>query len=238
LTIKAEEIINKADIIIYAGSLVNEETLKLAKEGAKIYDSSKMTLEEIFNLIKEAEEANTKIVARIHSGDTSLYSAISEQIEYCEQQGIEYEIIPGVSSFSAAASSLRRELTAPGVSQTVIFTRIGGRTKVPENENLSSLSKIGATLVIFLSIHKIEEVVEKLKEGYALDTPIAVVERASLPDERKILGTLADIAEKVKKAGVRRQALIIVGNVLRDSLCSRSRVYDKRFKHSFRNKKR
>lgn len=232
LTIKAMRIIKKADVIIYAGSLVNGDILKFAKSRAKIYDSSKMELEEIFKVIEQAK-SNGKIVARIHSGDPSIYGAIQEQIDWCQSQKIEYEIIPGVSSFSAAAASLKQELTLPEVSQTVILTRIADRTSVPQNESLKNLSKIGATLVIFLSIHKIEEVVKELKKGYSLDTPIAVVEKASLKEERKIVGTLEDIAKKVNEAGIKRLALIIVGDVLRKNY-EKSKLYDGKFEHGFR----
>jgi precorrin-4/cobalt-precorrin-4 C11-methyltransferase len=236
LTIKAVKIIKEADVIIYAGSLVSKDILKFAKDKAEIYDSSKMELEEIFRVIKEAKP-NCKVVARIHSGDPSIYGAIQEQMDWCEAQGIEYEVIPGISSASASACSLKQELTLPNVSQTVIFTRIAGRTTVPQNESLKNLAKIGATLVIFLSIHRIEEVVEELKEGYSLDTPVAVVAKASWPQEQKIMGTLEDIAKKVIDAGIKRQALIIVGNVLRKDY-ERSRLYDGRFEHGFRKAKK
>lgn len=234
LTIKAVKIIKKADIIIYAGSLVNKDILKFTKDKAKVYDSSKMELEEVFRVIEEAKP-NYKVVARIHSGDPSIYGAIQEQMDWCQSQEIEYEVIPGVSSFSTAASSLKQELTLPNVSQTVILTRITGRTAVPQKESLKNLSKIGATLVIFLSIHKIEEIVKELKKGYSLDTPVAVIEKVSWPEERKIIGTLEDIAEKVSKAGVKRYALIIVGNVLRKNY-ERSKLYNGKFEHGFRRK--
>lgn len=237
LTIKAMKIIKKADVIIYAGSLVNKDILKFAKKDrAKIYDSSEMELEEVFRIVEQAR-SNCKIVARIHSGDPSIYGAIQEQMDWCQSQKIKYEVIPGVSSFSAAAASLKQELTLPEISQTVILTRITGRTSVPQNESLKNLSKIGATLIIFLSIHKIEEVVDELKKGCSLDTPIVVVEKASLKEEQKIVGTLEDIAEKVSRAGIKRFALIIVGNVLRKNY-EKSKLYDGKFEHGFRKIKK
>ncbi|MDO8749048.1 MAG: precorrin-4 C(11)-methyltransferase [Candidatus Omnitrophota bacterium] len=233
LTLKAVKIIRKADVIIYAGSLVNKDILKFAKKAAVSYDSSKMTLEEILGVI-EKEKSDKKIIARLHTGDPSLYGATQEQMDWCEKEGISYEVIPGVSSFQAAAASLKQEWTLPGVSQTVIITRLSGRTKVPEKEDLEKLAKIRATLVIFLSVQDIGRVVRKLKRGYAHDTPVAVIERVSWPDERGIQGTLADIAKKVKAAGIKRQALIIVGEVLRKKGYQPSRLYAKDFAHGFR----
>ena len=233
LTLKALKIIRKADIIIYAGSLVNKDILGFARKAAVRYDSAKMTLEEVLGII-EKEKFRKMIIARLHTGDPSLYGAIQEQMDWCEKEGIAYEVIPGVSSFQAAAASLKQEWTLPGVSQTVIITRLSGRTKVPQKEDLEKLAKIRATLVIFLSVQDIGRVVKKLKGGYAQDTPVAVIERVSWPDERGIQGTLVDIAQKVKAAGIKRQALIIVGEVLRKKGYQPSRLYDKNFSHGFR----
>ena len=233
LTLKAVKIIRKAQVLVYAGSLVNKAVLKLAKKKARTYDSSKMNLDQVCAVFKKAAYAG-KIVARIHSGDPSIYGAIQEQMDWCDKEKIIYEVIPGVSSFQAAAASLKQEYTLPGVSQTIIITRISARTKVPAKEDLAILSKARATMVIFLSIQEIERVVKKLKQNYPLDTPVAVVERVSYPDQRKILGNLGDIARKVKPAGISRQALIIVGNVLRDFPAQKSKLYDKNFEHGFR----
>src|SRR3989338_9558307 len=175
LTLKAKKIIQKASLIIYAGSLVNEDILKFARKKALRYDSSKMTLEEVLGIIKKGKTGD-EIIARVHSGDPSVYGAIQEQMDWCEREKINYEVIPGVSSYQAAAASLKQEFTLPGVSQTVILTRICGRTKVPQKEDLGKLAKIRATLVIFLSVQEISRVVKKLKCGYAQDTPVAVVE--------------------------------------------------------------
>lgn len=236
LTIKAGKIIKKADIIIYAGSLINKKILKFARKSALIYDSSKMSLEEVLKIIRKAKLQN-KVVARIHSGDPSIYGAIQEQILWCQKQAVPYEVIPGVSSFCAAAAALKQELTLPGINQTVIITRLSGRTKVPPKEDLSVLSRIKATLVIFLSIEMIDKVVKKLLLGYDRDTPVAVVSKASWPDEKIIRGTLKDIAGKIKGEGIRAQALIFVGDVLRGKDFKRSKLYDKNFSHSFRKAK-
>lgn len=234
LTIKAAKIIKKADVIIYAGSLVNKAVFKSAKRNAHIYNSASMDIGEILGIMKEEKYSN-KIIARLHSGDTSIYSSIQEQAGFCEQEGIEYEIIPGISSFQAAASHLAQELTLPGISQTVILTRISGRTKVPKDEDLAKLAKTKSTMVIFLSIDRIDMVIEKLKKGYGPDTPVAVVEKVCWPDERRIIGTLRDIAAKVKEARINRQALIVVGEVLKKKH-ERSKLYDKNFAHGFRKK--
>ncbi len=261
LTIKAKKIIRKADIIIYAGSLINPAILKFAPKSALSYDSSKMSLDEviaIFQTVQRSEtkdklslrdrgrsrpsptlgrRSNPKIIARIHSGDPSIYGAIQEQISWCEKEKIPHEVIPGVSSFCAAAASLKQELTLPDISQTVIITRLAGRTKVPAKEDLRVLAKIKATLVIFLSIDKIEEVVKQLLCGYKSDTPVAIVSRASWQDEKKITGTLKDITWKVKQEKITKQALIFVGDVLKRKDFELSKLYDKNFTHGFRDAK-
>ena len=237
LTLKAVKIIRKADIVIYAGSLVNNDILGFAKKAAVSYDSAKMTLEKVLGIM-EKEKSNNKIIARLQSGDPSIYGAIQEQMDWCEKEKIDYEVIPGVSSYQAAAASLKQEWTLPGVSQTVILTRLCGRTKVPQKEDLARLSKIRATLVIFLSVQEISLVVKKLQCDYARDTPVVVIERVSWPDERIIYGRLTDIAKKVRAAGIKRQALIIVGEALRKNGYQPSRLYDKDFSHGFRRAKR
>lgn len=234
LTIKATKVIKKADVIIYAGSLVSKDILKFARKNTLIYDSAGMPLEDVLQIFTNAKSTD-KIVARIHSGDPSVYGAIQEQMDWCKKQKIDYAVIPGISSYQASAASLKQELTLPAVSQTVILTRISGRTKVPVKEDLQKLAKIKATIVIFLSIQQIDKVVRKLKQGYRLDTPVAVIEKVSCPDERKIMGTLQDITKKVKDAGIKRQALIIVGDVLRKKY-QKSKLYDKDFEHAFRKK--
>ncbi|MEK6714516.1 MAG: precorrin-4 C(11)-methyltransferase [Candidatus Omnitrophota bacterium] len=233
LTLKAAKIIKLADIVIYAGSLINKTILESAKNGAKLYDSSRMNLEEILGIIRK-EKSTDKTIARVHSGEPSIYGAIQEQMDFCDKEGIEYNVIPGVSSFCAAAAGLKQELTLPNISQTVILTRAAGRTEVPKKEDLARLAKIKATLVIFLSVDKIGEVIKKLLSGYGRNTPVAVVYRASWPDEKIVSGTLSDIAVKVKKSGIKKQALIFVGEVLAKAGFKKSCLYNKTFSHGFR----
>lgn len=235
LTLKAKRILGESDVVIYAGSLINKKILNFTKKDAALHDSSTMELKEIFEIYKESKR-DEKPVARIQSGDLSLYSALQEQLDWCEKEGIDVEVIPGISSFQAAAASLKQEFTLPGVSQTLILTRISGRTDVPIGEDLEDLAGMKATMVIFLSVHEMERVVEKLRKEYEEDTPVAVIEKASWPEERKITGTLGTISEKVKEAGIKRHALIVVGDVLRKSY-QKSRLYNGDFEHGFRKKK-
>ena len=196
-----------------------------------------MTLSEVITIMMDAI-ASDKTVVRLHTGDPCIYGAIQEQMEALDRLGIEYQVVPGVTSAFAAAAALKQELTLPELSQTVIFTRVEGRTPVPERERLNEIARIGATLVVYLSVSMIEKVVDQLLEGaYTVQTPAAVVCRASWDDEQIIQGTLADIAEKVREAGIDRQALIIVGDVLaarREGLKARSLLYDDGFSHGFR----
>ncbi len=235
LTLKGARVLGEADVVIYAGSLVNREVLRHAKESARIYDSASLTLEEIVAIMEKAV-AGGKTVARLHSGDPSLYGAVGEQMEALAGRGIAYEVIPGVSSFLAAAACLKREYTVPEVSQTVILTRLPGRTGVPEKEKLSSLARHRASMGIFLSVHLIEEAVAELKQGYPPQTPVAVVEKASWPDGRVVRGNLENIARLVKEAKMEKTALILVGNFL-DASGRRSRLYAGEFSHACRVKK-
>lgn len=234
ITIKGKKLLDNADIVIYAGSLVNPELLKGLK--ADLYDSSKLTLEEIIEIIKKGVSED-KIVVRLHSGDPSLYSAISEQIECLRSLNISYEVIPGVSSAMAGSAILGQELTIPEISQTVIFTRLEGRTPVPKKESLSELSKHNATMVIFLSISMIERVKEELLQGYKDDTPVVIIERATWPDQRIFRGVLKDLVDIVKKAGIKKTALIYVGEAMRasqESLGKVSKLYSRAFNHGYR----
>ena len=231
LTIKGKKVLEKAEVVIYAGSLVNPAILDYAP-GAEVYNSAEMTLEEVVAKM-EAAQVEDKTVARVHTGDPSIYGALQEQLDYLQQVDIDYEIIPGVSSFLAAAAAVEREYTLPDVSQTVIITRLEGRTAVPEKEKLHKLASHNASLAIFLSVHLIEGVVEELKEEYSGDTPIAVVQKASWPEERTVEGTLNNIVVKVKEAGIDKTAMILVGDFL-DSDYSKSKLYDKNFSHQFR----
>ena len=233
ITVKGRELIKTCDVIIYAGSLVSPKHLDFCKEGCKIYDSASMTLEEVIEVMKENSHGDS-IIVRLHTGDPSIYGAIKEQMDEFEKLNIEYTVVPGVSSFTAAASSIKREFTLPSVSQTVILTRIEGRTPVPENESLESLASHKASMALFLSVGMIDKVVEKLKKGYGReDVPVAVIERATWEDERIIIGTLEDIAVKVKEAGIKKFAQILVGDFI-DSEYEKSLLYDKTFTHEFR----
>lgn len=237
LTLKAKKIIESSDIIIYAGSLVNKDILKFALHSVEIYDSSRMSLGDILGVMRKAK-VSKKNVARIHTGDPSIYGAIQEQISWCEAHDVPYEVIPGVSSLCGGAATLRQELTLPGITQTVIITRLSGKTKVPKKEDLRILSRVKATLVIFLSVDKIDEVARQLLYGYESATPVAVVSRASWPDEKIIRGTLEDICGKVKREKINRQALIYVGWALNRKGFKKSRLYAKNFEHSYRKKKK
>lgn len=232
ITVKGRSILEKADVVIYAGSLVSAEHLKFCKNGVKIYNSASMTLDEVISVMKEASENGLEIV-RLHTGDPSIYGAIKEQMDELIKLNIEYEVVPGVSSFVAAAASIKREFTLPSVSQTVILTRVEGRTKVPEKEDLEKLASIGASMALFLSISMIDKVVAKLRRGYGRNVPIAVIERATWEDERIIFGTLDDISEKVKEAGIKKCAQILVGDFI-DCDYEKSLLYDKSFTHEYR----
>ncbi len=233
ITVKGKRVIEEADRIIYAGSLVNPQILEGAKPEARIYNSASMTLPQVIAVMEQGEQKG-KITARVHTGDPSLYGAVREQMTELEKRGIQYEVIPGVSSFLAAGAALKREYTLPGVSQSVILTRMEGRTPVPEKESLEELAKHGSTMVIFLSVGQIRELCRRLKKGgYRSDTPAAVVYKASWEDEIVIQGTLRDLAEKVEAAGIRKTALVVVGEFLGDSF-EMSKLYDPCFSHEYR----
>ncbi|ATD54834.1 precorrin-4 C(11)-methyltransferase [Clostridium chauvoei] len=234
ITVKGRDILSKADIVIYAGSLVSSEHLDFCKEDVEIFNSAKMTLDEVIDVIKENKD---KLIVRLHTGDPSIYGAIKEQMDELSKVNIDYKVIPGVSSFTAAASAINREFTLPSITQTVILTRVEGRTPVPETEDLEKLASIGASMAIFLSISMIDKVVEKLRNGYGRNVPIAVVERATWQDERVLIGTLDDIGEKVKEAGIKKCAQILVGDFI-DCKYEKSLLYDKGFTHMFREAKK
>jgi precorrin-4/cobalt-precorrin-4 C11-methyltransferase len=233
LTIRGYKAIESADIIIYAGSLVNKKVLDHRKKDAEVYNSASLDLNEIITIIKKGIAKN-KVIARVHTGDPSIYGAIGEQIRELKKENIDYEIIPGVSSVFASAAVLETELTLPEISQTVIITRPEGRTPKPKKESLSSLSKHNATMCIFLGIGMIGKVVDELKESYTEDTPIAIVNKASWEDQLIIKGTLKDIVEKVKKVNIKKTAMIIVGDVLNPGDFNPSKLYDSEFKHEYR----
>ena len=233
ITVKGKRLIDEADIIIYAGSLVNPQVLSGAKESAEIYNSATMHMQEVLEVMKRGVKAGKKVV-RVHTGDPSIYGAHREQMVELDKLGIPYEIVPGVSSFLAAAASLKREYTLPGVSQTVILTRMEGRTAVPEREQIEALAAHQTTMVIFLSVGEIVELGRRLQAGgYPADTPAAVVYKASWEDQKIVTGTLADIADKVKEAGIRKTALVTVGRFLGDTF-ELSKLYDAHFTTEFR----
>lgn len=235
ITVKGRRLLGEAAVIIYAGSLVNPAVLSYARPDAKVYNSAGMTLPEVLTVMKDAVQAG-QMVVRLHTGDPSLYGAIQEQMDALAACGIPYEVVPGVSSFLAAAAALHQEYTLPGVSQTVIITRLEGRTAVPASEKLQLLAKHHATMCIFLSVHMLPQVVEELLTGgYAPSTPVAIVEKASWPDERIIRGTLANIVPAAA-GGPNRTALIIVGDCLAKDYAP-SRLYDPAFSHMFRQAK-
>uniref|UniRef100_UPI004055DA5F precorrin-4 C(11)-methyltransferase n=1 Tax=Candidatus Electronema sp. TaxID=2698783 RepID=UPI004055DA5F len=232
LTLKGRRLLDEADVIVYAGSLVNPALLTGVQ--AEIHDSAGMTLDEVLAVLVAAQRAGKKAV-RLHTGDPSLYGAIREQMQRLDREGIGYEVVPGVSSAFAAAAALKAELTVPEGTQTVIFTRISGRTPVPERESLRRLAAIRASMCIFLSAGMMEQVAAELMAGGCPpETPAAVVEKASWPEQRIVRGTLADIAEKVQAAGIRKTAMIVVGQALSDEPAAVSRLYDAGFSHGRR----
>ncbi len=235
ITVRGMRLLEGADVVVYAGSLVNVSVVqKYCRDGIELYNSATMTLEEITGIMVEAARRGRRVV-RLHTGDTALYSAIGEQIEALEAERVPTAVVPGVTSAFAAAASLKRELTLPGGTQTVILTRRAGRTPVPESESISRLASHNSTICLFLSVGMMDEVVAELIEGgYREDTPVAVVYRASWEDERIIIGILSDIAARVEKAEIERQAMIIVGDAVAGALPERSKLYDPDFSHGHR----
>ena len=233
ITVRGMRMLNEADVIIYAGSLVNEELLEYAKKDCEIYNSAYMNLDEVINVIVKAESEGKNIV-RLHTGDPSLYGAIREQIEELAKHGITCEICPGVSSFLAAAAAMNCEYTVPEVAQSVIITRMEGRTPVPEKEKLSLLAQHGASMAVFLSAGHLKELQEQLCEGaYTPDTPCAICYKASWKDEKCIKTTLENLDREAEKAGITKTALIMVGEFLGDKY-SFSKLYDPEFTTEYR----
>ena len=233
ITLRGKRYLEEADVVIYAGSLVNRELLGFTKAGCEIYDSSKMTLEETAGVIERAEREG-KTTVRLHTGDPSLYGAIGEQMREMDRSGIEYDITPGVSSFSGAAAALKTEYTLPDVSQTVIISRASGKTAVPEKESLRSLASHRATMVLFLSAGLLGQVSVELKAGgYPPETPAAIVYKASWPDEKIFRCTLSTLEETARANGINRTALITVGDFLTSDF-SRSHLYDPSYSTGYR----
>ena len=231
ITVRGQRLLRQADVVIYAGSLVNPALLDYAKESCKIYNSAKMTLEEVTSVMKENKE---KEVVRLHTGDPCIYGAIREQMDILDREEMKYVSVPGVSSFIGAAAALNAEYTLPNVSQTVILTRMAGRTPVPEKEEISKLASHGATMVVFLTSTMLAELSERLIEGgYAPDSPAAIVYKATWPDEKVVRTTVKEIAKAAEENGINKMALIMVGGFL-GSEYERSKLYDPSFTHLFR----
>ena len=234
ITVRGAKLLGEADVIIYAGSLVNPALLEYAKEGAEIHNSAHMTLEQVIETMKAAE-VEGKMTVRLHTGDSSLYGAHREQMDLLDEAGISYDVVPGVSSFCGAAAALNAEYTLPNVSQSVIITRMEGRTPVPEGEKLRLMASHGCTLVLFLSTSLLDGAVEELLAGgaYTEDTPAAIVYKATWPDQKVWRCTIGTLAETAREAGVKNTALITIGGFLGDAY-DRSRLYDPTFTHMFR----
>lgn len=241
ITVRGQRLLKEADVIIFAGSLVNPALLDEKKESCKVYDSAYMTLEEVLGVMREAEKEG-KDTVRLHTGDPSLYGAIQEQMDELDREGISYDVCPGVSSFSGAAAALRQEYTLPDISQSVVITRTEGRTKVPEKESIQSFAAHQATMVLFLSTGLLAKLSNELLEGgYHGDTPAAIVYKASWPEEAVYRCTVETLPETAKKHNVTKTALIIVGDVLAAGsrrAYERSKLYDPEFTTEFREGKK
>ena len=235
ITVKGRRLLESADVVIYAGSLVWDQHLKFCKIGFEKYNSASMTLEEVISvMVNEQNSGSDKIVVRLHTGDPSIYGAIREQMDELDKHNMEYSVIPGVSSFTASAAAIKKEFTLPNVSQTVIITRMEGRTPVPPEEDLEKLAAHKCSMAIFLSVQDIENVVAKLIKGYGReDVPVAVVYKATWPEEKIIMGRLNNIAEKVKAEGIGNFSQILVGDFIEGEY-ERSLLYHPQFTHGFR----
>lgn len=237
ITVRGAKLLSDADVVIYAGSLVNPELLTYTQEGCRIFNSAEMTLEEVIDVMRDAEAKGEKTV-RLHTGDSSIYGAVREQFDELEKLGFDYEVCPGVSSFCGAASSLRAEYTLPDVSQTVIITRAEGRTPVPEKESIKSLAAHRATMILFLSTGLTEKLEKDLLEGgYPEDTPVAIVYKATWPEEKIYRCKLKDLDKTVKEEGLTKTSLIIVGDCMGANY-ERSRLYAPDFSTEFREAKK
>lgn len=233
ITVRGAKLLGEADVIIYAGSLVNPQVLEYASDKAQVHNSAVMTLEEVIEVIRTAEQEG-KTTVRLHTGDSSIYGAVREQFDILDTLGIEYDVCPGVSSFCGAAASLKAEYTLPDVSQTVIISRTSGRTDVPEKESIQSLAAHKATMVLFLSMGLIDKLqAELLEGGLSKDTPVAIVYKATWPDERIYHCTVETLAQTAKENKVTKTALVIVGDFLGHDY-KRSRLYAPEFATEFR----
>lgn len=237
ITVRGKNLLEQADVVIYAGSLVNPELLKCCKPECEIYNSAKMTLDEVITVMDGAEKAG-KTTVRLHTGDSSIYGAIKEQMDVLDRLGYAYDVTPGVSSFCGAAAALKAEYTLPGVSQSVIITRMAGKTPVPEKESIASFAAHQATMVIFLSTGLLKELsAELISGGYGPETPAAIVYKATWPEEKVVRGTVAQLYEMAQANHIRKTALIIVGRIL-DTEYDLSRLYAPDFSTEFREAKK
>ena len=237
ITVRGMRLIQEADVLVYAGSLVNPELLEYAKKECEIYDSALLTLEEIIEIIKDAEEKN-KTTVRLHTGEPSLYGAVREQMNELDALSIKYESCPGVSACFGAASSLNMEFTLPNISQTLIITRMEGKTKVPKEESIESLAKHQASMAIYLSTGLLEELSKRLiNGGYKEDTPAAIVYKATWPDEKIFICTVSTLNETAKKNNISKTAVILVGEVINKNGFDKSRLYAADFSTEFRKAK-
>lgn len=234
ITVRGARLLKEADVIIYAGSLVNPELLQDRKENCLVYDSAKMTLEEVLAVIMQAEEQG-QMTVRLHTGDPCLYGAIREQMDALDERNISYEVCPGVSSFCGAAAALNLEYTLPGISQSVVITRMEGRTPVPEREKIASFAAHGASMVIFLSTGLLKELsIELIRGGYKETTPAAMVYKATWPDEKAVICQVGTLYETAKRENITKTALILVGEAVAQRGYHRSRLYDPGFTTEFR----
>lgn len=235
ITVRGMHLLEQADVVIYAGSLVNPELLQYTKEGCQIYNSARMTLEEVFSVMTEAEEAG-KMTVRLHTGEPSIYGAVREQMDLLDEKNISYESCPGVSACFGAAAGLNLEYTLPEVSQSLIITRMEGRTKVPEKESIESFAAHQASMAIYLSTGMLEELSRRLIEGgYKADTPAALVYKATWPEEQAFVCTVGTVARTAEKNGITKTALVLVGDVIAHTGYERSRLYAPDFSTEFRN---
>lgn len=234
ITVRGAGLLGRADVIIYAGSLVNPELLEYRKEGCQVYNSARMTLEEVLAVMEQAENEG-KTTVRLHTGDPCLYGAIREQMDGLDERGIPYKVCPGVSSFCGAAAALNLEYTLPGISQSVVITRMEGRTPVPEREKIASFAVHGATMVIFLSTGLLRELsAELVKGGFREDTPAAIVYKATWPDEKTAVCTVGTLFETAERENITKTALILVGAAVAQRGYDRSKLYDPEFTTEFR----
>jgi len=235
VTIKAQNLIRAADVMVYSGSLIPEQVVSMARDGAELHDASGMIREEILEILyKGASQGRTTV--RLHDGDPAIYGAIREQTDELKKRGVSSVVVPGVTSFLASAAALGSQLTLPGVTQTMIITRAESRTKVPDAERISGLAGHGATMVFYLSVHLLRDIVSGALEGgaYKDTTPAAVVYRASWDDQKIVTGTLGDIEKKTRDAGITRTAIVMIGDALDPESYEHSRLYDKDFSHGYR----